>query len=274
MQFGTKLLEIRKEMGFSSARAFYLNLSEKTDLEFNYAYYKKIENNEKLPSVKIVHHLVALLPKAYGNELVLSFCHTQFPEHGEVFKAENKPARPAKKKADSKKTIVDHTHIGQKELTERQIAVIAKSEFHFYLFSIITLSRRPLKKSELLKFFTEEDLSKATLDLAAVKLVQEDADLLISSYPEYKYPKAYSDSLKKHYALLDEYELKKLSFFQLEKKTRAQFFRRISPRYLDLIVNHIDLLYQTIRMSDDFDANQNETVCALSVRLDSGVIPG
>lgn len=260
-------------MGFTSALAFYKSLEQRSNLEFNYAYYKKIENGEKLPSVKIVHHLVGLLPQAYGEELILSFCQTQFPKQEHLFSSsaasvpkQTPKARPTKKK--------DQTVIAQQELTERQVSVIAQTEFHFYLFSLITLARRPLGKVELETFFSKEILKQALGDLAGVKLLYEKSGEIYSSYPEYRYPKAYSKSLQEAYKRLDQFDLSKIEFFQLKKQTRAHFFRRISPRYLDLILNSIELLYQTIRLSDDFDSRENNVVCSLNIRLDSGELPG
>lgn len=275
--FGDKLLEIRKEMGFTSALSFYQSLEGRSKLEFNYAYLKKMENNEKLPSVKIIHHLVGLLPKKYGEELIQSFCSSQFPKHTHLFKGsaskESKVTIKTKKSGEKKKNY-DHTIIGQQELTERQVAIIASSPEHFYLFSLLTLARRPLLLSELENFFGGAVLGKCLIELETVKLLFQEGDEIHSSYPEYRYPRAETKSLKEAYRKLDDYEITKLKFFNLEKRTRAQFFRRISPRYLDLIVYNIELLYQTIRMADDFDADQNELACSLSLRLDVGEIPG
>jgi hypothetical protein len=274
--FGDKLLEIRKELGFPSALSFYQSLEQRTSLEFNYAYYKKMENNEKLPSVKIVHHLMGVLPASYGEALILAYCQNQFPKHDHLFikKREQKSQTKKIKPVQSINKKINVTHIGQQELTERQVALIASSAEHFYLFSLMTLARRPLSHDELLNFFNEEQLQKIIRDLTNVKLVYIEEDEYCASYPEYRYPRATTQSLKVLFAKLDEYETTKLQFFNLEKRTRGHFFRRISPRYLELILNNIELLYQTIRMSDDLDSKQNEMVCSLSVRVDAGEIPG
>jgi transcriptional regulator with XRE-family HTH domain len=277
--FGAKLLEIRNKMGFSSALSFYQSLEARAQLDFNYAYYKKIENGEKLPSVKIVHHLISLLPKSYGDELILSFCEAQFPARARLFKSAAKDSTDQSIKSQpktsraQKKAATIHTVIGQQELTERQVAVIASSSHHFYLFSLITLARRALQYQELVQLFGDR-LDHCLKELVSVKLIYRDGESVLSSYPEYRYPRAETKGLKEAYSKLDEFDLSKIEFFKLQKKTRGQFFRRISPRYLDLITNSIELLYQTIRMADDFDSNQNDVVCSLSVSLHSGELPG
>jgi transcriptional regulator with XRE-family HTH domain len=274
--FGDKLLEIRQSMGFSSALSFYQSLEQRSSLEFNYAYYKKMENGEKLPSVKIVHQMMGLLPQSYGESLILSYCQQQFPKHDHLFKEKSSFKSPKKKDKPSaiSKKVKASTHIGQQELTERQIATIASTPEHFYLFSLMTLSRRPLEHQELLEFFNEQVLFNIVKDLEQVKLAYAEGQEYMASYPEYSYPRATTESLKKIFLKLDEYESTKLQFFKLSKRTRGHFFRRISPRYLELMLNSIELLYQTMRMSDDLDAKQNEMVCSLSVRLDAGELPG
>lgn len=274
--FGDKLLEIRKDLGFSSALSFYQSLEQRSVLEFNYAYYKKMENNEKLPSVKIVQQMIGLLPASYGESLILAYCQNQFPKHDHLFKEKPQYKAPVKKTMPqaSQKKLTSVTHIGQQELSERQIATIASSPEHFYLFSLMTLSRRPLQQEELLAFFEPQNLSQIMKDLEKVKLAYCEGSEYMASYPEYSYPRATTESLKKLFSKLDEYEAMKLQFFKLTKRTRGHFFRRISPRYLELILNSIELLYQTVRMSDDLDTKQNEMVCSLSVRLDAGEIPG
>lgn len=274
MKLGDKLREIRENLGFSSARSFYLSLEEKADLDFNYAYFKKIENNEKLPSAKVLHSLASLMPDHHRDQLVLCFCQQQFPQYEHLFadkekKIEHKDKIPVKKKSTNGGTL-----IGQKELTERQIAALAKHPHNFFLFSLITLARYKVSKKQLLAFYSKEELESALESLKNVKLLTVEDDNITSSYPEYVYPKAETRSLKDLYLKLDSYESQKLEFFKLQKKNKAHFLRRISPRYIDLLQSNIQLLYQTIRMADEHDVHQNDTVCSLEIRLDCGELPG
>lgn len=273
-KIGDKLLEIREKLGFTSARSFYLSLEEKADLEFNYAYYKKIENNEKLPSAKVLHGLAALMPTKYRDELVLCFCQQQFPQYEHLFENKNKKILHEEKIPKKKASTQGSTLIGQRELTERQIATLADHQHNFFLFSIITLARYKITREQLLEFYNEEELATALEQLQKVKLLTIDEEGISSSYPEYLYPKAETASLKALYAKLDSYEPLKLNFFKLQKKNKAHFLRRISPRYIDLLQSNVQLLYQTIRMADEHDVDQNDLVCSLEIRLDCGHLPG
>lgn len=273
-KLGDKLLEIREKLGFTSARSFYLSLEEKADLDFNYAYFKKIENNEKLPSAKVLHNLAALLPAKFRDELVLCFCQMQFPQYDHLFTTKEKKVLHSEKIPTKKSSTQGGTLIGQKELTERQIATLAQHPHHFFLFSLLTLARYKVAPEQLLEFYTEEELESSLSELQKVKLLTKDEQGISSSYPEYLYPKAQSESLKSLYRKLDSYEPMKLSFFKLQKKNKAHFLRRISPRYIDLLQSNIQLLYQTIRMADEHDVDQNDMVCSLEIRLDTGTLPG
>lgn len=274
ISFGAKVLEIREKMGFASALSFYKWLEEKSDLDFNYAYFKKIENNEKFPSTKVVHGLAANLAKTDRDALILCFCQNQFPKDKHLFENESDAPVHQKEIAKTKLKKSAGTLIGQKELTEKQVSVLASQAENFFLFSLMTLARTKLSKKKLLSYFSEQQLEEAIDQLKKVKLVVEEEDVLSSSYPEFLFPRAHGASLKKMYQQLDIYEREKINFFKFKKHSKAVFLRRISPRYLDLIQGHIDLLYQTLRMSDDQSVDQNETVCSLELQFHSANLPG
>lgn len=272
---GTNLLKLREKRGFPSARAFYLWLEEKGELEFNYAYYKKIENDEKFPSVKVIHSIAACLERSEREALILCFCQNQFPHDVHLFEKKEKEHLHQKEIKKSKSQVKAGTLIGQKELSERQVAVLADCPENFFLFSVMTLARTQVSEPELLQYFRKDELASAITALKKAKLITQENSQLAASYPEYLFPRVQgSQSLKKLYQKLDQYEHQKLSFFGFQKHSKAVFLRRVSPRYIELIQSHIELLYQMVRMADEQNVEQNDAVCSLEVKFHSTHLPG
>lgn len=272
---GHNLLKLREKRGFPSARSFYLWLEEKGELDFNYAYYKKIENDEKFPSVKVIHNIAACLEQSEREALILCFCQNQFPHDAGLFEKKDKKHLHQKELKKSKSQKNAGTLIGQKELSERQVAVLADTPENFFLFSVMTLARTQVSESELLNYFSKDELDSAIDALKKAKLVTQEEDKLAASYPEYLFPRVQgSQSLKKLYQKLDQYEQEKLDFFGFQKHSKAVFLRRVSPRYIELIQSHIDLLYQMVRMADEQNVEQNDAVCSLELKFHSTQMPG
>lgn len=111
-------------------------------------------------------------------------------------------------------------------------------------------------------------------DLQASKVVAQNKLNFVATYPEWKFPKPNTLSLQAHYKNLDEYDRRKLGFFKLNEAKTGEIFRRVSPRYLDLVLQNLELLFRTVELSDDTDAVHNSEVISLSVKLHTGAIPG
>lgn len=270
---GKCLQDIREKMGFSSARAFYQHLETRAELEFNYSYYKRFENGQALPSTKVINNLVALLPAHFGEDLVLAFCSASFPNHEQLFKT-LKPMTPTSTPKPKKPKKGQQTVIVQRTLTERQVGLIAKTKHHYYLFLLLVLSRHPLKYEDLLVHFPEIKLKEALKDFKGVKIAFVQGGEIQASYPEFSFPASDGKSLATLYKKLDEYDVDRPKFFKMERLKSAEMFRRISPRYLDLILSHLDVLLQTIRMSEDIDSQANTDVVSFSLRFHRGKLPG
>jgi hypothetical protein len=260
------LKSIRERLGMASARAFYQYIGRKGSLDFNYSYYMKVEKGQVLPSTKVINQISHALPENYGNELVLAYCVENFPKHRQLFHSEyTTPTAPTP-------AAVAPVNKLQKELTERQVAAICESKEHYFLFLLVVLSRRSLAITELEeKFSTVNNLIE---DLAQAKILYQEENQLMSAYTEWKFPAASSQSIKNLYKKLDQYDLEKNSFFGLQKIKNANLFRRISPRYFDLVLQSIDLALQTTRLSDDLDARHNNEIISLHIGLHRGKIPG
>lgn len=274
---GSKLREIRERMGFSSARSFFSFLQKKALLGFNYPYYMKIEGEQVIPSAKVVNQLAALLPEAYGDELVASYCKILFPGRARLFQSSEPssvptPPRPLKKMS-SKKTGDPGFH--QVELNERQVSVLAADERNYFLFLVVTLARMPLTPEILDKQFRFNEIASATEALISAKLIARDEHGRLSpSYPEFRFPEPSSKSLKQLFVTLDQYDARRTQFFKMAKVKRGQFFRRISPKYLQLLEMNLELLFQMLRLADETDVVNNTHVVALSLSLHEAKLPG
>lgn len=273
-RLGESLKKLRLKKGYRSARRFYQWLSSFEDLEFNYSYYLQIENGDKLPSSKVVHTLARVVEKEEGEVLVSSFCIDQFPQHAHLFespKGMTLQTVPVKSRNSAPKP----QHLtGQKTLTERQVSVLAKRPENYFLFLIMTMSRREVQVEELQHYFKPSVLKQSLQDLQEVKLLIHDADTIQSTAKEYRFPAPDTQSLKQLYKTLDLYDSQKTEQLKLQRVRKGEFLRRISPRYLELILSQIEVLFQTLRISDEADVRHNQKVVSLSVKLEETELPG
>lgn len=266
------LKQIRARMGMASARGFFQFLTRKGSLDFNYSYYMKIESGKVLPSAKAINQICLALPEEYGNEIILAFCAENFPKHQKLFSP--KISQPDAKSIPPARNSRS-ADLMQKELTEKQVAVICSSKEHYYLFLLIVLARHALQRSELEKLFTGISLNSIISELENAKILFCEKEEISAAYPEWKFPPAAaSKTLQANYKLLDSYDLEKNKFFPFQRVKNANLFRRISPRYFELVLQSIDLALQTTRLSDDLDTRQNNEIISLHVSVHRGKLPG
>ncbi|MFV8258773.1 hypothetical protein ACNQKP_13275 [Bdellovibrio bacteriovorus] len=265
---GGTLKSIRKKMGYLSARSFYMALEGRVDLVFNYSYYMKIEGGQIAPSDKVINQLAALLPQADGDQLVAAYCRQLFPKQMDRIISPSTEVRPVSK-ATGKNSLKGF----QQELTERQVSKVGRTRDHYFLFLLLTLARAPLTRAQI-ETYDFADLETALRDLQDVKLLVEEGDKLTATFPEFVFPKAGTESIKKIYTLLDVYDQERAAFFKLEKVKRGSFFKRISPRQGDILLGHLELLFQTIRSADEVDVSYNSEVISFNVNLHKGPVKG
>lgn len=153
MTVGRFLKNIRARLGlFTSASAFYHYLETRAELDFNYSYYMRIEAGQAIPSAKWFNHMCAVLPKGFEDSLVLTYCSPNFPTRRHLFKQEHvAPVIALDKKGVRPSVLTEerHTNLTQRELTERQIAAISKSQEHYFVFLILSLAGGSLRKQSL-----------------------------------------------------------------------------------------------------------------------------
>lgn len=274
---GECLQNVRKKLGFLSARSFYMDLSKRLELGFNYSYYMKIEADQLMPSEKVISQLASLLPGPDGDLVVATYCSTMFPQQMKrllsATKDEEKAVPVPKKKVKKENASESHIRSYQMELTEKQVAIVASSKSHYFLFLILTLSRRGIAKKEL-SAYKFEKIEKALEDLLEGKLIYKEEDLYFPSFPEFIFPKAETTALKNLYNKINTYDLEKNQQFGLTKVKRSSFFKRISPRQAEIILMHLDLLFQTIRTADDMDVSYNTEVLSFDLTYYRGKVIG
>lgn len=117
-------------------------------------------------------------------------------------------------------------------------------------------------------------IDEALEELTAGKMIYMEDDLYFPSFPEYLFPKAETTALKKLYNVINSYDLEKNHHFGLTKIKRASFFKRISPRQAEIILMHLDLLFQTIRTADELDVSYNTEVLSFDISYYRGKITG
>lgn len=262
------LLKLRKALGFRSAQAFYRHATEIGGIQINYPHYKKIESGLALPKADFVNRLAGAFPEQ-ASGLIHAFCQDLFPAHASLF-GEAKVSDPAPAPATQASQPLLYA---QDELTQRQVAVIARSEWHYGLYLLLNLARRPVSAAELRKSMPELP-PEAAADLIAAKLAYADERGYKATAIESLFPEPTTEALKLAYRRMDQWDLVLHQRFGLEKQYRRVMLRRISPRYLPLIRKFAELLADQIRSSDESDIARNDDVIFLSLDIRSGKIPG
>lgn len=268
--FGEKLKEIREDLGQKSARAFYQMLARTSELNFNYQYYVKIESGKTLPSPAVSDLLAALLGGDHGDQLTLAYCKTLFPKREHLFRPSTL-VKPTKANIPVKN---QYTVRESKVLTEAQIAVVCKSQVHYFLFLILTLATNPVSTDTLKTYFKGKNIQSALADLRDKKLCRETATGWISTSSEHKFPSAETESLKKFYAIMDPWDRELDQFFDFNQEYYKFLFRKVSPRHLGIAMNHCRLLTDVLLSSEEVDPALNTETVFFELKLSKGSLPG
>lgn len=275
------LVKLRQSKNMSTAKEFYSFLSER-GLSCNYSHYMKIEQGKILPSTQIISEIENALDEVDGNNLILVYCKEIFPKKHFLFHStssqeiQDSPAAE-KKSISGEDKIKDQIHLttGQKELTPRQVASLAKSQSHYDLFVLLTLARGPISIAEIEKSMKSTDLHKILKEFYESKLARQDGDKICMVHTDLVFPHPQSSpQFPAIYETLDQWDREITARFGFVTENKRMFLRRISPRSLGLIQKHLEVLYDLIKSSDEVDKKYNETVIQFSVQLKSGKMPG
>jgi hypothetical protein len=87
-------------------------------------------------------------------------------------------------------------------------------------------------------------------------------------------PREDSKDLNEIYSRLDEWDQMLASSMKFEAIERKFLFRRVSSRYISMILSHCTLLAELIRSSEETDVAYNNEVISFSLKLHRGNFPG
>lgn len=263
--FAETLKSARKNLDHKNARAFFSWLKSK-GASFNYSYYMRLEQGG-IPSEKVVQEIASALKGEWTDRLVLAYCQSLFPKYSYLFPVKTAASQAsAGSKPPSAKT--------QKELTPRQVAVIAGSEANYQIFLLATLSRGPVEDKELLRWFPKRALSAAIKELTAADILKANPGFVEAMSVEARFPDAYNDQIKEAYAKFDRWDERFGEHFGLEFLVNKMLIRRVSGRYLTIIRKQLDALFELVKTSDEVDTRYNDSVLQMKVVLRQGKLPG
>ncbi len=263
--FCQKLINSKQKLGFKTTKSFY-NYLKDHGLECNYQYYIKIESGKVIPTSVIVNQIAKALPNDYAENIIKTYCSMLFNEHAYLFEdslQDQVPSAPQELMQASQ---------GQKELTLLQVHTIGKTKNHYYLFLILTLSRRPIELDELKNF---PQLAKILKDLKASDIITINKEMVEAKSQEFIFPKMNTDlTLTDTYKQLDVWDIQLPQEFEFKKLVNKSMIRRISPRYANVMLKQIDAFTEFVRCSDEFNQKYNSDVISLQINLSLGKLPG
>ena len=269
--FGQTLIRIRGELGFKSARAFYLHLSEKTALNFNYPYYARIESSKVLPSAKVVSILGALVTERHSDWLVKAYFAELFPEKTYLLKP-LKELIPIKSHDQSERG--SGATVKQVYLNAKQVSALSRTRTHYYLFLLLALARAPISVSEARGVLADSGMEAALHDLQAAKLVGREGSSIWSLSRDLRFPKDETDSMKGIFRQLDAWDAELDERFSFSQPVKKVFLRRVSSSFAALLLNHCDLLLSLFRTTEETEMKYRENVMVLQLKVSQGKLPG
>lgn len=259
------LERIQKELGFKSSKSFHQHL-QKRGFKTNYQHFMKLINGEATVLPDFVKVMGLILPK-WKDDLSLAYCRDLFPDQVHLFAAAIEP--------DKEDQIQQASHAKKmaQELSHRQVGVLCQAKELYFLFILATLSRQPLKLEELKQYFSLAALNKnlATLMRENILIQVEGGYQTFST--EIKFPPQ-DEKLKDFYYKMDSWDEEFGHEMGLDIILQKRFIRRISGRYLKLIVQHFEVIFETVRSADETESRYNSDVIQLTMDLRRGQLPG
>ena len=263
--FCQKLTNSKQSLGHKTSKSFY-NYLKDHGLECNYQYFIKIESGKVIPTSTIVNQIAKALPSEHSEIIIRTYCSMLFSDHAYLF---DDSLQDQVKPTTQELLQVNQ---GQKELTLLQVHTIAKTKNHYYLFLILTLSRRPIDLNELKDF---SQIGKILKDLKNSEIITVNNEMIEAKSQEFVFPKVGIDlSLAAIFTQLDVWDIQLPQEFAFTKLVNKSMIRRISPRYANVMLKQIDAFTEFVRCSDEFNQKYNSDVISLQINLSLGKLPG
>ena len=266
--FSQVLVRIRLTNGFKTSKSFFNYLITR-GLECNYQYYVKIEKGGSFPSSQVINQIAKAVKKEDGEEIILSYCSQQFESFNYLFSSGEHPTPYNDQMIEDKKIAA--VEQGQKELTPKQVAMLRKKKENYFLFLIVTLSRRSIEVEEFIKY---PQLKTSIKNLVEVGIITLDKKIITARSPEFRFPKTKTSEMAEAYEHFDEWDVEFSNQFGFKKYLNKMMIRRISPRYFNVMLKQIEAFTDFVRCSDESDQKYNKDVLHLHIRISKGELPG
>lgn len=265
--FSGQLRKIRQKSFPQSAKSAWQHWHLK-GLKINYAYYMRLEQGKARPTPEIINQIASLLSQLDGELLIKSYCADLFPNSSYLFALDGGGGPHRLDRQDSVKTMSQHF------LSPRQIHVLSSTVKNYHLFLLTTLARRPLKLTELSRYFKKSELEQSLKDLLQEKILMKVDGGYEATNPDVRFPEAESDQLKEIYRRLDQWDQDFGDSVQMDTVVQKMILRRTSFRYSHLIEKQLEMIFESIRCADELNTRYNENVLQLQVVLKKGRLPG
>ncbi len=260
------LVSVRLENSFKTTKSFFNYLKDR-GLDCNYQYFVKIEKGLVFPSSALINQMAKAMDRAFGEEIVNAYCSHQFESFQYLFS----PPPVSSKKNPIKGAVEVMVEQGQRELSLSQVSALKKSKENYFLFLIITLSRKSISLKELKKY---PKLLKSIKDLSTAGFISLEEDSIRATSSEFRFPKGVDKFLLDAYILFDLWDIEFSEQFEFKNYLNKMMIRRISPRYFGVIQKQIEAFTDFVRCSDESDQRFNNEVLHLHIKISKGELPG
>lgn len=268
------LNDFKKKTQFKSLKELHTYLVHR-GFSANYQHFAKILKGQVTPTTDIIGQLNLALPDL-SDELTMAHCKDLFPQKSYLFesKISNKPNAPEKKVEKESEDLRQNLKSAKVSLlSEAQIATLSKKKQNYFLFLVCTMARKPILISEINQLMGEKVSQTVLSDLLGAGIILKTESGYQTFNTEIKFPpkSKFNESV---YKILDQWDLEFTSVMNMELLVSKTLLRRISPRYLGLIQGQIQLLIETLRISDESETKYNSEVIQLNISLFQGKLPG
>jgi hypothetical protein len=268
------LNDFKKRTQFKSLKEFHAYLVHR-GFSANYQHFAKILNGQATPTTDIIGQLNLALPDL-SDELTMAHCKDLFPQKSYMFESK----MPQKMNATINNVDNEPEDLRQNlkaakvsVLNESQIATLSHAKQNYFLFLVCTMARKPILISEINELMGEKVTKAALSSLLEAGIILKTESGYQTFNTEIKFP-AKSKFNESIYKILDQWDLEFTTVMNMEMLISKTLLRRISPRYLGLIQGQIQLLIETLRISDESETKYNSEVIQLSISLFQGKLPG
>lgn len=268
------LNDFKKKTQFKSLKEFHTYLVHR-GFSANYQHFAKILKGQATPTTDIIGQLNLALPDL-SDELTMAHCKDLFPQKSYLFESKipSKPNAPEKNTENESEDLRQNLKSAKVSLlSEAQIATLSKKKQNYFLFLVCTMARKPILISEINQLMGEKVSQSVLSDLLGAGIILKTESGYQTFNTEIKFPpkSKFNESV---YKILDQWDLEFTSVMNMELLISKTLLRRISPRYLGLIQGQIQLLIETLRISDESETKYNSEVIQLNISLFQGKLPG